>query len=239
LISISNYAHQKVFRSLEQDGSAAEVVQIEPFGTISTYGQELRLTGNMPFANWIVGANYDHATVSDNFRYSCHFVSTNQPIPSLPRFEETLASTAQGINSYALFANAETRHRRAADGARRHALHENQPRGQQLHRRPHRDQATTGQFNGLQETVSQHWGVKTTPVVPNPARPLPAVHCGARHLGPGACTPGTTRAQCVVARRPRLQDFRKAPCCMPMSAAVKGGRDFTHCRCFSPPRTNL
>jgi iron complex outermembrane receptor protein len=184
LISISNYAHQKVFRSLEQDGSAAEVVQIEPFGTISTYGQELRLTGNMPFANWIVGANYDHASVSDNFRYIVPFVSTNQPIPTLPRFEETLASTEQGINSYALFANAETHigERLTAHAGARYT--KTNRVGDSCTADPTAAQATTGQFNGLQELFAA-LGVKTTPVVPI----LPG-HCLQFTAAPDISAPG-------------------------------------------------
>jgi len=165
LISITSYTHQKVDKNLEQDGSAAFVVQIQPYGKIEAIGQELRLAGSSTNLNWIAGANFDHAKVSDNFRYLIPFVSTNQPIPGAPRFEQTLASTDQRIKSYAAFGNVELK---LGDAFTVHAgarWTKTKRNGDSCTADPSASQATTGQFNAIMQLFAD-LGVKTTPVVP-------------------------------------------------------------------------
>ena len=68
-ISITNFAHQKIDKMLEQDASAAYETQVRPYGKIDAFNQELRLTGRASALTWIVGASYDHDKIDDNFDY--------------------------------------------------------------------------------------------------------------------------------------------------------------------------
>ena len=106
-LSITNFAHQHVDKMLDQDSAAAYEIQIRPFGQIDAFNQEFRLTGNMDGLNWIVGASYDHDKIEDSFDYFLPFNSTNQPLPTLPRFEHVVAAANQKVDTYAAFANAE------------------------------------------------------------------------------------------------------------------------------------
>lgn len=106
-ISITNFAHQKVDKTLDQDSVGALQVHVRPFGTIDAFNQEIRLTGTSDRFSWIVGASYDHAKIDDAFDYILPFNSTNQPLPFLPRFEHVVAEAKQTVDTYAVFANTE------------------------------------------------------------------------------------------------------------------------------------
>ena len=165
LISITNFAHQKVFKNLEQDGSAALVVQIEPFGKIDAFSQELRLTGNMDRLNWILGASYDHDKVDDNYHYIVPFVSSNQPIPGIPRFDTDIASTDQRIDTYAVFGNVEYK---LTDSLTAHAgvrWTESDKHGVSCTFDNGPNQNTTSQLNGIMALFAA-LGIKQSPFVP-------------------------------------------------------------------------
>lgn len=166
LISVTSFAHQKVDKMLDQDGSAAFSAQVHPFGDINAFSQEVRLTGTTSNLTWIVGASYDHDRISDNFDYILTNNSTNQPIPTLPRFSEVLAATDQSVDTYAVFGNAEYRinDRLSAHIGLRYT--DDNRIGVNCTSDPTSGQTLTNQFNALQELFSAT-GLKTTPVVPS------------------------------------------------------------------------
>jgi iron complex outermembrane receptor protein len=57
LISVTNVAQQTIDKMLEQDGSAAYETQVNPYGKIDAFDQELRLVGSASQLNWIVGTS--------------------------------------------------------------------------------------------------------------------------------------------------------------------------------------
>jgi len=166
LISVTNIAHQKIDKMVEQDGSAAYETQVNPYGKIDAFGQELRLAGAASQLNWIVGTSYDHDKIDDNFDYYLPFNSTNQPIPTLPRFERVVASAEQSVDTYAAFGNLEyafTPRFSAHAGVR----YTNDKRdGTACTYDPTPAQLLTDQFNALQQVFSLI-GVKTSPYVPS------------------------------------------------------------------------
>jgi len=169
LISITNFAHQKVDKMVEQDSSAAYETQVQAYGTIDAFNQELRLTGSSSRTNWIIGASYDHNKIDDNFRYLLPFNSTNQPLPTLPRFEEVTASAKQTVDTYAIFANIEQKLTDSLSvhlGAR---YTDDDRKGTQCSFDPTTAQLLTDQFNGLQQLFAL-LGAKTSPYVPSQAR---------------------------------------------------------------------
>lgn len=66
--SLSNYADTKVFTPLNQEGTGIVVLQGNGNGTVKTFNQEIRLTGELPAVeiNYIVGANYGRDVITDN-----------------------------------------------------------------------------------------------------------------------------------------------------------------------------
>jgi iron complex outermembrane receptor protein len=166
LISVTSFAHQKVDKMLDQDGSAAFSAQVHPFGDIDAFTQEVRLTGTTSKLTWIVGASYDHDRISDTFDYILTNNSTNQPIPTLPRFSEVFAATHQTVDTYAVFANAEYK---INDQLSAHAglRYTNDKRDAvNCTSDPTSNQALTNQFNALQ-SLFLAIGLKNTPVVPS------------------------------------------------------------------------
>src|SRR3984893_3937354 len=166
LISVTNVAHQTIDKMLEQDGSAAYETQVNPYGKIDAFDQELRLVGSATQLNWIVGTSYDHDKIDDNFDYYLPFNSTNQPIPTLPRFERVVASADQSVDTNAAFGNLEyafTPHFSAHAGVR----YTNDKRdGTACTYDPTPTQLLTDQFNALQQVFSLI-GAKTSPYVPS------------------------------------------------------------------------
>jgi iron complex outermembrane recepter protein len=164
LISVTSFAHQKIDRMLEQDASAAYETQVRPYGKIDAFTQELRLTGKVGRLNWTIGTSYDHDKINDNFDYYLINNSTNQPIPTLPRFDRVLATANQKVDTYAVFGNAEYKlsdHLSAHLGLR---YTDDKRSGNECTSDPTAGQTLTNQFNGLQELFAAI-GVKTTPIV--------------------------------------------------------------------------
>lgn len=109
--SLTNYQHVKIDKMVDQDGSAALVLQINPYGYAKTFDQELRAAGNAGRLTWVVGGNYEHSRISDNLFYSETHLSFNGvfsgPPFFIPPYNQVLSTTEQKVETYAAFANAE------------------------------------------------------------------------------------------------------------------------------------
>lgn len=114
LTSLSAYAKSKLDRTIDLDGTVAESLNIPSYGSIETFNQEIRLSGNSDRLNWIVGANYDNLKTSDNNNYILYDYVGNNPfsvaVPALGtpgpvQFTNNLFDTK--LRTLAVFANAE------------------------------------------------------------------------------------------------------------------------------------
>jgi iron complex outermembrane receptor protein len=104
LTSVTNYANQKIDHGIDIDSMAILDIHLRQVGEIDSFNQELRLSGNTPSVNWVLGVNYDYAKIDDNLNYDINH-STNQPVPTVEPFKAISAYTRQRVNTYAAFAN--------------------------------------------------------------------------------------------------------------------------------------
>ncbi|PAL24237.1 TonB-dependent receptor [Sphingopyxis sp. GW247-27LB] len=169
LTSLTNYQHVKIDKMVDQDGSAALVLQINPYGYAKTFDQEIRLSGTTDRLTWVVGGNYEHSRISDNLFYAPTHLSFNGifsgPPFFIPPYTQTLSTTEQKVETYAAFGNVEyklTDNLTAQAGVR--------------YTRAKRSSVSCTSDPGLGETLSQFinayqlssmaTGAKTTPFVP-------------------------------------------------------------------------
>jgi iron complex outermembrane receptor protein len=103
LTSLTNYAHLRSTIDRDDDGTRIDIVDGAHDGTIQTYGEEIRLTGDLQDigVHFIAGGNYSYDTVSEIQNFSNgHF----SPLP--PDFVTTLHNAFTSATT-AGFANAE------------------------------------------------------------------------------------------------------------------------------------
>ncbi|MGE0410022.1 MAG: TonB-dependent receptor [Amphiplicatus sp.] len=67
--SLTDYANTHIFTPLNQEGTGIVALQGSGHGEIDAFNQEIRLTGKAPSlgVNYIIGANYTHDKIDDNF----------------------------------------------------------------------------------------------------------------------------------------------------------------------------
>ncbi len=107
LTSISSFQHSDVDERLPQGGTPFPYQNILHNGFISSFNQEVRLSGIAGEVNWLVGASYEHVKASDNLIYDQSIVSNRQPIPQLAPFLDVGNSLTQKSENFAAFLNAE------------------------------------------------------------------------------------------------------------------------------------
>lgn len=128
LTSLTSYQDLHTDRMLDQDGSAAVLLQLEPNGEAKQFDQELRLSGTTQTLNWIVGANYGHSDITDNLFYNPYHgtgsYAFSAPPPfgfGTPPYTAVLSSAPQTVTTAAVFGNLEykiTDHLTAQGGIR-------------------------------------------------------------------------------------------------------------------------
>jgi outer membrane receptor protein involved in Fe transport len=77
LTSLTAVAHQKLNYGQDLDATPAAVGDIPLWGTVRAFNQELHLSGNPGNLNWIVGANYDDSSTSQNNYYDLRDYASN------------------------------------------------------------------------------------------------------------------------------------------------------------------
>jgi iron complex outermembrane recepter protein len=107
LTSLTAFAHQKLDYDQDLDATVAQGADVPIFGTVSTFNQELHLSGAMSDLNWIVGASYDHDESRQSNDYLLGDYSANTPIPGIPNIATTLNNYSSSLKTYAEFANVE------------------------------------------------------------------------------------------------------------------------------------
>lgn len=104
--SITAYERYDTFSANEVDGMNVEATAYFLGGRISSFSQELRVSGETARLKWIVGANYQDDTIFDHQLAYVPVLSNNTVIPGLP-FRNSANFSDQDIKARAVFANAE------------------------------------------------------------------------------------------------------------------------------------
>ena len=105
--SLTAFAHQKLDYAQDLDATTAQGADVPIFGIVSTFNQELRLSGDINQLNWIVGASYDKSNTNQSNDYLLGDYSANTPIPGIPGISTTLNAFSSSLKTYAEFVNLE------------------------------------------------------------------------------------------------------------------------------------
>ena len=163
LTSITSYQRMKVDTSTPNSGFPVHVLDDRQTGTIRSFNQELRLSGNSSRLTWLVGGNYEHVSASEATFYRFPLLTiSSSPLPGiLPDIGIDNGSfQSQKIEDYAVFGNGElelTRNLTLQAGARYTKYKVN---GSNCNRDTGPTYPTTALFNFLQVIFN------TTPVPP-------------------------------------------------------------------------
>ena len=165
LIDLISYDHQKVDHFFDNDATAAPDSQGEDFGFIDSFNEEIRIASDTTRLHWVAGANYEYDNASDTELFYKGPNSGSQPFPNIPPFVHIAGTTAQKIDTYAVFANVEyvLVDRLTVHGGLRYTYSDRHAHicqtGQDA------DNALGRVFTELQQVLAEA-GVKTTPVIP-------------------------------------------------------------------------
>jgi outer membrane receptor protein involved in Fe transport len=165
LTSVSAYAHKTLNYAVDDDGTAAQVVDIPVFGSVRAVDEELRLSGKSEKWNWMIGGDYDESlSVEDNY-YGLSDYSANQPIPSVAPITLGENNFQTKLKTYAAFTNLEytfTRNLSANAGVR---FTQNNQTAAYCYNDPAKDTAQTeaGTFSVLQDLFT---GLTLPPIGP-------------------------------------------------------------------------
>ncbi|WP_068072429.1 TonB-dependent receptor [Novosphingobium lentum] len=108
LTSLSTYSHYNTNSLFDDDGTAFEIGEINQFGHIKEFSQELRLSGQSGIANWVVGANYQTNKIAENLNILILNLSNVQNIGG-SGFSAHISpiTTRQDTDAKAIFGNLE------------------------------------------------------------------------------------------------------------------------------------
>jgi iron complex outermembrane recepter protein len=103
LTSQSDYVHLNVREMRDIDATSLALVRQGPVGSISSFSQELRLTGKLPSKglNYIFGANYQHDQIDDGTFLESPYYS------ALPLNSSLLGGSQVRYRAAGIFANAD------------------------------------------------------------------------------------------------------------------------------------
>jgi len=102
LTSITALAKQKLKYNQDLDGTTAQVVDVNLFGFVKTFNQEVRLSYDTDRFHGIVGATYDNVRTSQNNYFHLNDYSANDGLIDL-----TLNNYTSKQQSYGAYANGE------------------------------------------------------------------------------------------------------------------------------------
>lgn len=110
LTSITAYSNYKTDSVQDFDGSIYATVDTNTTGYIRTFSQELRISGNYTWGNFIIGGNYDSSKTFDRLFYNFSQGPSSNPlyfIPGAPRGQLTFNYSKQDVKNFAVFGNTE------------------------------------------------------------------------------------------------------------------------------------
>jgi outer membrane receptor protein involved in Fe transport len=112
LTSITAYSDYKTNSVQDFDGTIYATVDTNTSGYIRNWSQELRVSGNFDWGNFIVGGNYDTSKTYDRLFYNFSQGPSSNPlffIPGAPRGQLTFNYSDQDVKNTAVFGNAEVK----------------------------------------------------------------------------------------------------------------------------------
>lgn len=121
LTALSSYQSVRVQEELPQSGTPFPYQNTSHFGFITSYNEEVRLSGSTSRLNWLAGGSYEHVKSADTLRYDQTGNTVSQPIPFIPPFKDVVNNLQQTSRTYAFFGNADyklTDHLSARAGVR-------------------------------------------------------------------------------------------------------------------------
>lgn len=110
LTSITAYSDYKTNSVQDFDGTIYATVDTNTSGYIRNFSQELRISGNYDWGNFIVGGNYDSSKTFDRLFYNFSQGPSSNPlyfIPGAPRGQLTFNYSDQDVKNHAVFGNVE------------------------------------------------------------------------------------------------------------------------------------
>jgi len=110
LTSITAYSDYKTNSVQDFDGTIYATVDTNTSGYIKNFSQELRISGDYDWGNFIFGGNYDSSRTYDRLFYNFSQGPSSNPlyfIPGAPRGHLTFNYSDQDVKNYAVFANIE------------------------------------------------------------------------------------------------------------------------------------
>jgi iron complex outermembrane recepter protein len=120
LTSISAFERFKTRSAYDADATDIEALTYFLDGHVSSFNQELRLSGDTGRANWVIGGNYERDKVYERQLAYVPFQSNNEAIPGIV-FHNSANFSRQNMKTYAVFGNVEyklTDHLKAQAGIR-------------------------------------------------------------------------------------------------------------------------
>ena len=111
LISLSSFAHMKLFEPIDGDATNIAALTVDQHGLLEAFTQELRLEGDNGPLKWVVGGDYQHS--KSNELQVTAITGSNAQIPFPPDFTTGIHFRGnslindQRVRSIAGFANAD------------------------------------------------------------------------------------------------------------------------------------
>ena len=106
ITSATSYQRTNIDNNLDSDATITDAFQTNYSGRISTFSQELRLSGQVGGLNWIVGGNYANSKISDRFLINIRNVAVSEILPGL-RFAQVDSRVEQRIKTSSVFGNVD------------------------------------------------------------------------------------------------------------------------------------
>lgn len=101
LTSLSSYIEYRSLAGMDVDGTRLRNLDTEGTGEIDSFFQELRISGNTPRLNWMLGANYQHDDTKDSLVYEAGQSS------NVIGWNRDVNFSNQKMETYSFFANAD------------------------------------------------------------------------------------------------------------------------------------
>lgn len=106
LTSLTSYQSTNIDNNLDTDATTTPAFQTNYYGSLDTFSQELRASGESGGLTYLVGGNYSASNIDSHFNLFAPYVSSSESLPGL-RLSQVDAGLEQKIKTYAAFGNIE------------------------------------------------------------------------------------------------------------------------------------
>ena len=106
LTSITAYSRESIHQVSDQDGTAINAVSSNVVGYVSSVSEEVRLSGTLGRAQFVVGGNYSYDKSDENNAFNFPYATANAALPT-GRFDSANLTSTQKFDTKAIFGNVE------------------------------------------------------------------------------------------------------------------------------------